>query len=358
MSIAYKALENLNKNLNVVNHSCLNFRHKNSHCNICVSQCPSEAVNITPYRKKITIDWEKCLGCLGCTSVCPTEVFWPKTGEIKTFIENAFERLKNEKYLCIACNQSRKSSNNDIILYIPSLRMISCIYLLMFTFKSVKQIDFVKGNCDGCSIHDCDSHLNAELEKLKRVLEILEKDPPIINVLKDVEYSEPEHVNYKKAKDSIVVSRREMFGLFKKRAKESISTSLTMLEHNDKQELSISENYRLPKKRQLLLDLLERINDKVPEKLTKTEDLTVLDFAEVIIDRDKCVKCEVCTKICPTGALAASYSDNGSKYIASTPAYCVNCGVCEMACINNAISRSKMVDLQRIATKAALNYTS
>lgn len=357
MRIAYKALENLNKNLNVINHSCLNFRHKKSHCNICVSQCPSGAISITPYRKKISIDWEKCVGCFGCTAVCPTEVFWPKTGEIKTFIENAFERLKNEKYLRIACNHSKKASNNDIILHTPSLKMISWVYLLMFTFKAAKQIDFVKGDCDACSIHDCDSHLNAELEKLKRVLEILEKDPPVINVLKDEEYSKPEHSSYKKAKDSIVVSRREMFGLFKKRAKESISTSLTMLEHNDKQELSISENYRLPKKRQLLLDLLERINDKVPEKLTKTEDLTVLDFAEVIIDRDKCVKCEVCTKICPTGALTATYSDNGSKYIAFTPAYCVNCGVCEMACINNAISRSKMVDLQQIATKRFSVYT-
>ncbi|TYB33014.1 MAG: 4Fe-4S dicluster domain-containing protein [Flexistipes sinusarabici] len=351
MGIADKALENLNKNLHVVNHSCLNFRHKNSRCDICMSQCPAGAINITSYRKKITVDWEKCLGCFGCTSVCPTEVFWPKTGEIKTFIENAFARSKNYKYLCISCSIGKKTLNNDWVLHIPSMRMISWIYLLMLTFKSVERIDFVKGDCDTCSIQECSKHLNAEIEKLKHILEIMDKDIPLINILKDEEYSEPEYFKYECRKDSILVSRREMFGLFKKRVKESIGSSFTMLGHNDKQELRIAENYRLPKKRQLLLDLFERINNKRSDLLEKTVDLTALDFAEVAIDGNKCVKCEVCTKICPTGALTANCSDDESKYIAFTPAYCINCGLCEMVCTNNSISRSKPVNLQSIAAK-------
>ncbi len=358
MRTAYKALENLNKNLNVVNHSCLNFRHKNSRCDICMSQCPFGAINITSYRKKITIDWEKCLGCFGCTSVCPTEVFWPKTGEIKNFIESAFNYLKNCNHLRVACYNSKKIIDVDGALYIPSMLMISHVYLLMFTYKSMKRIDFICGNCGDCDISKCKNHLNVEIEALKNILLLLGRDMPIIGISKAEDYKEFEHTNHKPLKDNTFITRREMFGLLKRRAKDSLSSSFSMLQNNDDQKMVIAENYRLPKKRQLLLDLLERVDKRNPTKLERKADLSILGFAEIVIDAEKCTKCKVCTKICPTGALVTKCNEKDDSQIFFISAYCVNCGLCEISCLNNAISKTEVVDIKNIANQHRLTLKS
>ncbi|MEC9493209.1 ATP-binding protein [Flexistipes sp.] len=354
MKTAYKLLDNLNKNISYVNHSCLRFRHKNNGCNKCISNCPSGAISLSSYRKRINIDWNKCLGCLSCSTICPTEVFWPKTGEIKNFIESAFNYLKNCNNLRVACKNSKKFIEADEVLYVPSMLMISHVYLLMFTYKSLKEIDFIVSNCDQCDISKCKNHLSVEIEKLENALLLFGRDMPKIGIYNAEKYDKSKHINDRTIKNNTFVTRREMFGLLKKRAKDSLGSSFSMLENKDDQRMDIAENYRLPKKRQLLLDLLDRIDQKKPDVLEKKANLSFLGFTEIVIDTEKCTKCEVCTKICPTGALHAGCNEKGESKIFFITAYCVNCGLCEISCLNNAISRIELVDMKEISNKNRL----
>ena len=228
----------------------------------------------------------------------------------------------------------------------------------MFTYKSLEKIDFISGDCHQCDISKCKDHLFVEIETLKNVLILLGKDMPIININKAEDYKEFKHINQRPLKDNTFVTRREMFGLLKKRAKDSLGSSFSMLENKNDQQMVIAENYRLPKKRQLLLDLLERINKKKPNKLEKKANLSILGFTEILIDAEKCTKCKVCTKICPTGALFAKCNEKGDSQIFFIAAYCVNCELCEISCLNNAISKTEVVDMKKIANQNRLTLKS
>ena len=60
-------------------------------------------------------------------------------------------------------------------------------------------------------------------------------------------------------------------------------------------------------------------------------------FGEVLVDRDACTLCMACASVCPAGALQAGGDTPALRFIEWN---CVQCGICERACPENAITRT------------------
>jgi ferredoxin len=72
----------------------------------------------------------------------------------------------------------------------------------------------------------------------------------------------------------------------------------------------------------------------------------------VTIDRDTCTMCTMCTQMCPTGALAGAYSDDGALTISFDPVECTACDQCIAVCPEverGAIAVDHRVDFTALA---------
>ena len=327
-------IDRLNENINIINHSCLNLRHKNSSCSKCMDNCEAHAITITSYRKRIMIDWEKCINCLACSSVCPTEVFWPKSGEVKIFLQDIIQKLNAFDTVNIGCSYCKKQVDDEDIVYIPSLRMISYEYFVVMALKGAKTVKFFTSNCNICPVKDCKTNLDSEIAKCEKFLDAIDRETFEASIL---DVSEYEKGDLKKKKYSPVVSRRELFGFFKQRAKESLAIGFGLVDKGEKQSLQVVENYRLPKKRAVLLDTLQKMNIDISQNMIDKLNSELSDFGKITIDSEKCIKCEACAKLCPTGALMSNKLEDDKKEILFNATYCINCGICRLSCRQKAI---------------------
>lgn len=96
-----------------------------------------------------------------------------------------------------------------------------------------------------------------------------------------------------------------------------------------------------PSKRQRLISNINRLQQLAPAD-AKTPELIPLTasapFGEISIDGDACTLCFSCASICPTQALQTA---KDAPAILFTEMDCVQCGLCESACPENAISRDQ-----------------
>lgn len=77
-------------------------------------------------------------------------------------------------------------------------------------------------------------------------------------------------------------------------------------------------------------------------------------FGEVIVDAETCTLCMSCVAVCPAAALA----DGGDRpALAFIEANCVQCGLCEKACPEQAITRSQrlLTDIEARRARRILN---
>jgi formate hydrogenlyase subunit 6/NADH:ubiquinone oxidoreductase subunit I len=73
------------------------------------------------------------------------------------------------------------------------------------------------------------------------------------------------------------------------------------------------------------------------------------------IDLLKCTNCQICTKVCPTGALNA-YHDNGAQGIDFAPYLCTNCRLCQDSCYPHAINIADGCDLEDLAEASLYRF--
>lgn len=60
-------------------------------------------------------------------------------------------------------------------------------------------------------------------------------------------------------------------------------------------------------------------------------------MSTITIDKDKCVGCNTCVRVCPTlEANTAQYDDDGKLIITVNEEKCIKCGACIKACDHNA----------------------
>ncbi|MBY5993249.1 4Fe-4S binding protein [Ferrimonas balearica] len=101
-------------------------------------------------------------------------------------------------------------------------------------------------------------------------------------------------------------------------------------------------------KRDTLFNALDHINGAAAGRIEVLE-LPRVPYGAVTVDADKCTLCMSCAALCPTRALMDGGDSPALKF---TEQPCVQCGLCEQACPEKAITLTARIQLDREARQA------
>jgi len=298
---------------------CVRTTNKFSQCTECVSACPVETIRIEEQLPSFVPN--DCVGCGGCLSACPSAAYTLDDFNAINFIFSYLESSKDE----ISCKEDA----------IPCLAALSVEEIVSMSLLSSKEILFDKSHCSECEI----AKVNLELiqDRVDESNFILEA----MQVEKSVHFENVEPVE--QDRETQAGSRREFLSKLSVKeaaiAKEKFNNSVEALDEELKEHnasLEDIQNIRsksVPDRRKLLKMAMKRAG--VPETFHVIESENISFISEKVIDEESCTNCQMCYRICPTGALS---SDNYGGFIDFDTFSCIKCASCHDVCEPNSIT--------------------
>ena len=291
---------------------CVHTSNKFAICDKCVEVCPVETIKIE--EGVISFVPSECVGCGGCDAVCPTAAY-----DLDDFkpINYVFNFLENDQEV-ISCKNE-----------LPCIAALSVEELLSMTLLSPQKLKADIGACKECPIAKTNLPLIEErIEEVNFLLEAMEQEQSIALVELNID---PEIIE----KDAL--SRRKLLskeGLkkavsIKQQFENEVQASDTTLKVNQVTSADIArmKQKSIPDRRSLLLMAMKRA--KIPA-IFHTIDISDISFiSQKELDESTCTNCQMCYRICPTGALS---SDARGSIINFNPLSCVQCHSCHDVC--------------------------
>ena len=304
-------------NLNFDLAACVRASSKLSNCEKCVEICPVDTMKIVDNIPTFTPS--ACVDCGGCAGVCPTEAFSLTNFSTVDFF---FEMAQSEEKL-ISCKKN-----------IPCLSILSAEHLISLALASEEAVKLDLGHCQNCAIKD---PLLAQIEQnIEEANFILSSFSDKQLVAEEIAYS-PEDLPEDDDSGSEEMDSRRSFLSLKGalKQKEALDQAIESDEQKrfemDSSVIARIKNKRLPNKRKILFTMLKR-SDK-PERYEILPEEEVSFVSQKYVD-EKCTNCQICYRICPTGALS---SDAKFSVINFDAMLCLKCRLCHDACEPDAI---------------------
>ncbi|NEW60777.1 ferredoxin [Sulfurovum sp. bin170] len=289
--------------------SCVRATSKFSQCTKCVDICPVSTIEIVDNIPAFTPS--ACIDCGGCVGVCPTEAFSLKDFSSVNFF---FEFLESKEKL-LACKTE-----------IPCLSILSVEHLISLALASDENLVM---NVDGCSCGGesdrLTNQIKANIEEANFLLESFSDK----RILTDVFES-------KATQKETVSDRRSLFSLKgalknKQSFDEVVDADELKAFELDSEVISKIKNKNIPDKRKLLFSVLKRVERPKSYEILASEDISFT--SQKFVD-ETCTNCQICYRICPTGALS---SDAKFSVINFDSMMCVKCHLCHDVCEPNSI---------------------
>jgi len=293
---------------------CVHTSNKFAICNKCVEVCPVETIKIDA--GVVSFTPSECVGCGGCGAVCPTAAYSLDDFSPLNYI---FSFLESDRDV-LTCNDEA----------FPCIASLSVEELLSVALISQEQITLDIGPCAECPIAQPNLQIIQDrAEEVNFLLEAMQQEKTLkveaLNFMIEKEESEER------------LSRRKLL------SKEGVKTALSMkqqfensVEATDEErkthavtteDIAKIKEKNIPQRRSLLLMAMKRA--KVPE-VFHTIDIEDISFiSQKDLDETTCTNCQMCYRICPTGALS---SDARNSVINFNPLACVQCHSCHDVC--------------------------
>jgi len=293
--------------------SCVRATSKFSQCTKCVDICPVDTIVIADNNIPAFTPSE-CINCGGCVGVCPTESF-----SLSGFssIEFFFKFLEEDN-THLVCQKDLYSC----------LSTLSVEHLISLALASDKTISM---DVHGCSCGgDSDKLQNQLLTNIEEANFILDS---ISN--KSIEIKSLENIE-DKTKEPTTPNRRSFLSLkgaikSKKAFDEAVVADELKEFGIDSIAIAGIKEKKIPDKRKLLFSVLKRQSKPNSYDVLAEEDISFT--SQKFID-ESCTNCQICYRICPTGALS---SDNKFSVINFDALMCVKCHLCHDVCEPDSI---------------------
>ena len=319
--------------------SCVRSLSKESECNRCELICPTEAI-VVGENPLPSINFSTCVGCGACDAVCPSESFSLDNFKPSDFF---FEFLEDDENI-ISCKKN-----------VPCIAALSVEHILSVSILK-KTIVLDMGHCDGCEIaHSCKPQILKNSEEAGYLLEAMQNDAKILQ--EDVAYiqEEQEEEPQSDRRDFLRSINLKMVAQTKHSfEKEVKKASDELVEHTlQKTDIALLRQKRIPEKRKILFSAIKRVE--------KPSQYHVIDANEIsftsskLMDESACTACQICYRVCPTGALT---SDIKNSKIDFDPFLCIKCNICHDVCEPNAITLSPSYNIKEFFDPSVHNMIS
>ncbi len=313
---------------------CVRSLSKESECNKCEVICPTGAI-VVGSNPLPSINFSACVGCGACDAVCPNEaLFLDDFSATELFFD-----FVEDKENIISCHKN--------VPCIAALNIENIIAMVLLK----KEILFDMGHCEGCAIaHKCEPQIRKNHEEASYILEAMESDA-IIKL---------ENIKYEKEEQETSTSRREFFskanlkGVLKTKhafEKEIQKATDELVEHTlQKSDIALLKQKRITERRKLFFTALKRVQKPSVYHVIESDELTFTSMK--ILDGEACTACQMCYRVCPTGALS---SDIKNSKIDFDPFLCIKCHICHDVCEPDAIKLSPSYRVKEFFEPAVQN---
>ena len=297
---------------------CVRAVSKFSTCTACQDSCPTQAVDLSLENNLPIFLPNDCISCGGCVGSCPSEALNLSFHNNTNFF---FDFVQQEDSL-LSCKKN-----------LPCLAVLNIEHILSLALLR-DELVLDMGHCNSCEIQNPLYQIILDkVDEANYILEAMESPKRV--VLKEVAY-EPE------IKDT-TTNRRDFLEKFslKEAVKQkqafdqevAINPDEFMDFGLDNIDVAKIKNKNFPDKRKILFTALKRA--EVPETfhILDNHDLSFVSQKE--LNYETCTACQMCYRICPTGALTTDYKNSKIDF---DPFMCIKCHICHDVCEPDAIT--------------------
>ena len=290
--------------------SCVRATSKFSDCSKCVDACPESIQlvdNLPSFANNTGVEAAACIG------VCPTEAFsfsdFSTTEFFFSFLESKV-RLISPK------------------INVPCISVLSVEHLISLALASDEMITIDLSSYDEDSL--LFEHIEKSIEEANFVLSSFSEKQLNTNY---VAQKEPKKETEQESEDE-VTSRRSFLGnaslkgvvKHKKSFDDAVEADELKSFKLDAEVIAKIKEKNLPDKRKILFTTLKRAG--VPDTFEVLPQEEVSFTSQKFVD-ESCTNCQICYRICPTGALS---TDAKFSLIHFDAMLCVKCHLCHDVC--------------------------
>jgi len=300
---------------------CVHTSNKLATCTSCVDVCPVETLRIE--NGQISFIPSDCVGCGGCLSACPTDAY-------------TLDDFKPLNYIFKFLEEDRKVLSCKDVEF-PCIAALSVEELLSMVLLVKDELTLDIAPCKECPIASTnlpiieqraqEVHFLLEAMMQKKELRVGSVDSRFENV----------HDGISRRKLLSKEGMQKMLTI-----KEQFYNSVEAGDENVKthtistQDIGKIKAKNIPDRRSLLLMAMKRAH--IPEKFHNIAIEDISFISQKDLDEDLCTNCQMCYRICPTGALS---SDSRGSVIEFNPLACVACYSCHDVCEPDALTLRK-----------------
>jgi len=297
--------------------SCVRALSKVSSCTRCVDICPVTTIEIVDNLP--TFVPSACVDCGGCVGVCPTEAF---SLEGFSSVEFFFDLLQEEESL-ISCKKN-----------LPCISVLNVEHLISLALASEEPLVLDLGHCADCEIRDpLYAQIVQNIEEANFILSSFTQRRLLAEeVAYQPEQPEEEHEEPVSSRRSFLsgislkgaVKRKEVF-------EKAVAADEQKHFEIDQAVIERIREKQLTDKRKILFTTLKKTPRPDSYEVLPEEEVS---FTSQKYIEESCTNCQICYRICPTGALS---SDGKFSVINFDTMLCVKCRLCHDACEPDAI---------------------
>jgi len=289
--------------------SCVRATSKFSNCTKCIDACPESIQlvdNLPSFTNNTGVEAAACIG------VCPTEAFslsdFSTTEFFFSFLESKI-RLISPK------------------LNVPCLSVLSVEHLISLALASEEEITLDMSAYDEQSI--LFEQINTRIEEVNFILSSFSSKQLITNFEVEVEVENEKNMSSRRS----FLGSASLKGAVKHKMNfdEAVQADEFKTFELDASIIAKIREKNIPDKRKILFTTLKRA--AIPDIFEVLPEEEVSFTSQKFVD-DTCTNCQICYRICPTGALTS----NGKFSLINFDAMlCVKCRLCHDVCEPDAI---------------------